>query len=51
MAEVVLRDVVARYDNFLAVDNISLTIGSGQLVTLLGPSGCGKSTRCVSLPA
>jgi spermidine/putrescine ABC transporter ATP-binding subunit len=44
MAEVVLRDIVARYDQFLAVDSVSLTIGSGQFVTLLGPSGCGKST-------
>jgi spermidine/putrescine ABC transporter ATP-binding subunit len=44
MAEVKLKNVVARYDDFLAVDHVSLTIGAGQFVTLLGPSGCGKST-------
>ena len=27
-----------------SVDGVSLTIGHGQLVTLLGPSGCGKTT-------
>jgi ABC-type Fe3+/spermidine/putrescine transport system ATPase subunit len=33
MAEVVLRNIVARYEHFLAVDDISLTIGSGEDVT------------------
>ena len=30
--------------NVKAVDNISITIAAGTLVTLLGPSGCGKTT-------
>ena len=28
----------------LAVDNVSLTLEKGKLITLLGPSGCGKTT-------
>src|SRR5437867_798063 len=27
-----------------AVDNISLSVRKGDLLTLLGPSGCGKTT-------
>jgi energy-coupling factor transporter ATP-binding protein EcfA2 len=28
----------------VAVDNIDLTVASGEFFSLLGPSGCGKTT-------
>src|SRR3954453_22910203 len=40
-----LDDVVKRYaDGTVAVDHLSLDIGTGELVMLVGPSGCGKTT-------
>ncbi|MFE8701351.1 ABC transporter ATP-binding protein [Cytobacillus sp. FJAT-54145] len=31
-------------DGTVAVDNVSFTVKTGNLVTLIGPSGCGKTT-------
>ncbi|MGX8708918.1 MAG: ABC transporter ATP-binding protein [bacterium] len=37
-------NVVKRYDDFTAVNDISCDIQQGEFFTLLGPSGCGKTT-------
>jgi spermidine/putrescine transport system ATP-binding protein len=39
-----LIDVVKKFGDFTAVDQISLDIHAGEFLSLLGPSGCGKTT-------
>ncbi len=34
----------AQDQDFLAVSNVTMDIGEGELVALVGPSGCGKTT-------
>jgi multiple sugar transport system ATP-binding protein len=45
VAEIVLDKVSKVFSGgVVAVDGVSLTIGSGEFLVLVGPSGCGKST-------
>jgi spermidine/putrescine transport system ATP-binding protein len=39
-----LRNVVKRFGEVTAVDNISIRVKDGEFFSLLGPSGCGKTT-------
>ena len=42
--QLLLRDLVKRYDDAAAVAGLSLDIRGGEFFSLLGPSGCGKTT-------
>ena len=39
-----LRSLSLSYGQTAALDNINLSIGSGEIYSILGPSGCGKTT-------
>ena len=51
MAETVIasHNLSKRYGNFVAVDNLSLSIGRGEVFGLLGPNGAGKTTTILML--
>jgi len=39
-----VRAIGKRYDDRAVLERVTLTIGRGEIVSLVGPSGCGKST-------
>ena len=44
MAQIRLKNVSKRWNNFVGVHNFSLDIADQEFLVLLGPSGCGKTT-------
>lgn len=39
-----IHNIHKHFGDFTALNNISFTVNTGELATLLGPSGCGKTT-------
>ena len=44
MPSIALENLSKRFDEFVAVNAVTLTAADGEFLTLLGPSGCGKTT-------
>ena len=44
MAEVILKNIVKRYDTKTIINDVSLKIKDKEFLVLVGSSGCGKST-------
>jgi spermidine/putrescine transport system ATP-binding protein len=44
VADIRLVELTKRFDDVVAVDDVSLDIEHGRFFALLGPSGCGKTT-------
>jgi ABC-type Fe3+/spermidine/putrescine transport system ATPase subunit len=50
MSQLSVRNLIVKYGNVVAVDEVSFEAAEGEFIALLGPSGCGKTTtlRCIA---
>jgi multiple sugar transport system ATP-binding protein len=44
MAPITFEHVTKRFDDSVAVDDLSIDVPDGEFLVLVGPSGCGKTT-------
>ena len=44
-----IHDLVVRYDDFVALDGVTLTVHYGEALGIVGPNGSGKSTLLKSI--
>lgn len=44
-----VKNLVKKFDNFVAIDDISFSLEEGQILGFLGPNGAGKSTTIYCL--
>ena len=41
---IITENLTKKFDDFLAVDGVTFSVGNGQVLALLGPNGAGKTT-------
>lgn len=44
-----LKNFTKRFGDLTVIENLDLTVNSGEMIALLGPSGCGKSTTLFAI--
>lgn len=44
-----LENLVVKFGDFTAINDVTIQIPKGKLISLLGPSGCGKSTTLFTI--